>query len=135
MKVSNIKCKIEIFCKVNSSEDPNKIKKAISNIFSYSKVTANVFSISAESNDLNSLEKIYQTIHLKQSQKTYGRHLEQNLENDTTWFYLDKQAAFVENIAICEESEESPLGPIKVTPISSNLDGIIDWLVFGNTRN
>ena len=53
-----------------------------------------------------------------------------NLHDDTTWFYLNKQAAFVEQIAICEESNESPLGPIKVTLTSSNIDAIIDWIVF-----
>lgn len=132
MRIPNIKCKIEIFCTVNSSEDPDKIKKAITNIFPYLKITTDLYSISAESNDLNSLEKIYETIHLNQSQKTYGRHLEENLKNNTTWFYLNKQAAFVENIAICEESEESPLGPIKVILTSSNLDGILDWLISGN---
>ena len=45
-------------------------------------------------------------------------------------FYLNKQAAFVEQIAICEEFDESPLGPIKVSLSSSNIDRIIDWIVF-----
>ena len=58
--------------------------------------------------------------------------MENNLEDDRTWFFLNKQAAFVENIAICDEVEESPLGPIKVTLTSSNIDGIIDWLAFAN---
>ncbi len=50
--------------------------------------------------------------------------------NLTTWFYLNKQAAFVEKIAICEKSDESPLGPIKVIITSPNIDGIIDWIIF-----
>ena len=41
-------------------------------------------------------------------------------------------AAFAEKIAICEEAEESPLGPIKTTLTSSNIDGIIDWIVYEN---
>ncbi len=75
------------------------------------------------------MEKIYKTVHTKQSQKIYRRNLEKNLENDTTWFYLNKQAAFVEKIAICEEANESPLGPIKVILTSSYIDEIIDWIV------
>ena len=121
-----------MFCFVNSSEDPNKIKKAISNIFPYSTLETKIFSISAQSKDLKSLEKIYEIIHTKQSQKIYRRNLEKNLENNTTWFYLNKQAAFVEKIAICEKSDESPLGPIKVILTSSNIDGIIDWIVSRN---
>ncbi len=129
MKIPSISCKIEMFCSVNPSEDPKKIEKAISNIFTYSNIKTETFSISAQSKNLKSLEIIYETIHTKQSQKIYRRNLEKNLENDTTWFYLNKQAAFVEQIAICEEADESPLGPIKVILTSSNIDRIIDWFV------
>ncbi len=129
MKIPSISCKIEMFCSVNPSEDPKKIEKAILNIFRHSTIKIETFSISAQSKDLNSLEIIYETIHTKQSQKIYRRNLEKNLENDTTWFYLNKQAAFVEKIAICEEANESPLGPIKVILTSSYIDEIIDWFV------
>ncbi len=129
MKIPSISCKIEMFCSVNPSEDPKKITKAISNVFTHSTIKTGNFSINAQSNDLKSLEKIYKTVHTKQSQKIYRRNLEKNLENDTTWFYLNKQAAFVEKIAICEKADESPLGPIKVILTSSNIDKIIDWIV------
>ena len=132
MKIPNIRCKIEMFCSVNPSEDQKKIKQAISNIFPNSKIKNENYSISAQSKDLNSFEKIYETIYSKQSQKIYRRNLENNLENDSTWFYLNKQAAFVEEIAICEEAEESPLGPIKVVLTSPDIDGILDWIVFGD---
>ena len=129
MKIPNINCKIEMFCAVNPSEDTDKTKKSISNIFPYSTIKTENYSISAESKDLTSLEKIYEVVHSKQSQKTYRRNLQKNLNNNSTWFYLNKQAAFVEKIAICEESEESPLGPIKVILTSSRIDEIIDWFV------
>ena len=129
MKIPNISCKIEMFCSVNPSEDPKKIQKAVSNVFPYSTIKTENSSFSFQSNNLKSLEKIYETIHTKQSQKIYRRNLEKNLENDTTWFYLNKQAAFVEKIVICEEADESPLGPIKVILTSSYIDRIIDWII------
>jgi len=132
MKTPNISCKIEMFCSINPSEDPEKIKQTIVNVFPNSKIKNENYSISAVSKDLNSFEKIYETIQSNRSQKNYRRSLEQNLRDDSTWFYLNKQAAFVEKIAICEEAEESPLGPIKVVLTSSNIDGIIDWIVFGD---
>jgi predicted RNA binding protein with dsRBD fold (UPF0201 family) len=132
MRTPNINCKIEMLSSVNSSEDPDKIKMAISNIFPYSTIKTENYSISAISKELRSFEKIYETIHNNHFQKVFGRNLEKNLENDTTWFYLNKQAAFVERIVICEEAEESPLGPIKTTLTSSNIDGIIDWIVYEN---
>lgn len=132
MKTPNINCKIQMISSLNPSEDPEKVKKAISNIFPYSTINSDSFSISAQSKELRSFEKIYEAIHSKKSQNTYRRYLERNLDNDTTWFYLNKQAAFVEQIAICEEADESPLGPIKVIITSSKIDEIIGWLVIGN---
>ena len=52
-----------------------------------------------------------------------------NLLEDTTWFYLNKQAAFVNVIALCSEAEESPLGPIKILIHSKNIDEVMEWLV------
>ena len=130
MKIPNLSCKIEMFCTVNPSESIEKIEQAISNIFPYAIINNSDFSINAQSKELRSFEKIFQFIHNNKLQKIYLRSLEDNLQDDTTWFYLNKQAAFVEQIAICEESNESPLGPIKVTLTSSNIDAIIDWIVF-----
>ena len=130
MNIPSLSCKIEMFCTVNPSESIEKIEKAISNIFPYSIINNNNLTIHAQSKELRSFEKIYQFIHNNKLQKNYLRSLEDHLQDDTTWFYLNKQAAFVEQIAICEESDESPLGPIKVSITSSNIDAIIDWIVF-----
>ena len=130
MNIPSLSCKIEMFCTVNPSESIEKIENAISNIFPYSIINTNNLSINAQSKELRSFEKIYQFIHNNKLQKNYLRSLEDHLQDNTTWFYLNKQAAFVEQIAICEESNESPLGPIKVTLTSSNIDAIIDWIVF-----
>ena len=130
MNIPSLSCKIEMFCTVNPSESIEKIEKAISNIFPYSIINNNNLTIHSQSKELRSFEKIYQFIHNNKLQKNYLRSLEDHLQDDTTWFYLNKQAAFVEQVAICEESNESPLGPIKVTITSSNIDAIIDWLIF-----
>ena len=133
MKIPNINCKIEIVCPVNLSEDPDKAIQAISNIFPYSNIKNENFSIKAQSNELRSLEKIYESIISTQSQKSYTRNLENNLDGNSTWFFLNKQAAFVDQVAICDEAAESPLGPIKVILNSSNIDGIIDWISYQNS--
>ena len=130
MNTPNLSCKIEMFCTINPSESIEKVEQTISSIFPYSVIKNNEFTINAISKELRSFEKIYQFIHNNKLQKNFLRSLEDNLKNDTTWFYLNKQAAFVEQIAICEEFDESPLGPIKVTLSSSNIDRIIDWIVF-----
>ena len=130
MNTPNLSCKIEMFCTINPSESIEKVEQTISSIFPYSVIKNNEFTINAISKELRSFEKIYHFVHNNKLQKNFLRSLEDNLENDTTWFYLNKQAAFVEQIALCEEFDESPLGPIKVTLTSSNIDRIIDWIVF-----
>jgi len=132
MRTPNISCKIEITSSINPSEDPQKIEMAILNIFPSAKIKIDNFSITSNSKDLNLLEKIYDVIHLNQSQKIYQRQLEKNLDNDSTWFYLNKQAALVGTVVLCEESDESPLGPIKVVLTSPNIDSILDWLTLPN---
>jgi len=132
MRTPSISCKIEITSSINPSEDPKKIEAAILNIFPNIKIKIDNFSMISNSKDLNLLEKIYDVIHSNQAQKIYQRQLEKNLEDDSTWFYLNKQAALVGTVALCEEADESPLGPIKVVLTSSNIDGILDWLLLKN---
>ena len=132
MRSPNISCKIEIVSSLNPSEDPKKIETAILNVFPNAKIKIDNFSITSNSKDLHLLEKIFDVIHSNQSQKIYKRQFEKNLENNSTWFYLNKQAAFVGTITLCEEAEESPLGPIKVILTSSSIDKIIDWLILRN---
>ena len=60
MKIPNINCKIEMTCPINLSEHTEKVIQAISNIFPFSDITDENFSIKAQSNELRSLEKIYE---------------------------------------------------------------------------
>lgn len=130
MNTPSVKCEIEILSSINPSEDPKKVKLAISNLFPKCEIKTENFSIIGKSNTLDSLEKIHDSIHSTQSQRIYRRTLEKNFNNNSSWFYLNKQAAFANKVAICEESNESPLGPIKVILTSSNFDRIISWLTF-----
>ena len=53
----------------------------------------NTAKISA--NNLESLGRNFETIHSRKIQRIYLRHMKRNLNDDSTWFYLNKQAAFV----------------------------------------
>ena len=125
----NVDCKISAYCMINKSEDVNKIQTAISNVLidMDGRVSGNSFI--ANSNNYESLTKIYDTIRGKNSQNTYRRNLRSNIDKNSTWFYLNKQAAFVDIIAICNEADESPLGPIKIVLHSKNIEDVIEWLV------
>ena len=50
------------------------------------------------------------------------------MAENSTWFYLNKQAAFVDVVALCNEADESALGPIKSVLNSNNIEEIIENL-------
>jgi predicted RNA binding protein with dsRBD fold (UPF0201 family) len=130
MNTPDVLCKIEAYCSINSTEDPKKVKQAITNILVDVDVKINNESLKATSSSLDSLQKIYEAIHSHKSKNAYRRQLNQNLSDESSWFYLNKQAAFANVVALCSESEESPLGPIKIILNSKNIDTVIEWLIF-----
>jgi len=129
VKVPEITCKIEAYSAVNPSEDPEKVQQAISHVLLDMNYKYESGSIKASSNNLQSMSKIYEIIKSRKSTRTYRRQMRNHLQGDTTWFYLNKQAAFVDVIALCQEAEESPLGPIKILLHSKNIEEVIEWFV------
>ena len=129
MRSLHVDCKVSAYCTINASEDVNKVRTAVSNILidMDEKITGD--SLVANSNNYESLTKIYETMRSRKTKSAYRRHLMRNMANDSTWFYLNKQAAFANVIALCDEADESPLGPIKVVLHSKNIEDVIDWLV------
>ncbi len=129
MRSLDVNCKVSAFCTINASEDMEKVRTAVSNILTDmdEKITGD--SLVANSNNYESLTKIYETMRSRRSKSAYRRHLMRNMAKDSTWFYLNKQAAFANVIALCDEADESPLGPIKVVLHSKNIENVIDWLV------
>ena len=129
MKHLDIDCKVSAFCTINASEDVNKVRTSLSNVLTDmdEKVTGN--SLVANSNNYESLTKIYEAMRSRKTKSAYRRHLMRNMTEDSTWFYLNKQAAFANVTVLCDEADESPLGPIKVVLHSTNIEDVIEWLV------
>jgi len=125
----DVNCKISVYCIINESEDVNKVRTSVSNILTDmdEKITDN--SLAANSSNYESLTKIYETMRSRKTKSAYRRHLMRNMTEDSTWFYLNKQAAFANVPVLCDEADESPLGPIKVVLHSKNIEDVIDWLV------
>ncbi len=128
MKIIQIPCKIEAYATVNPSEDPDKVRLAISKVLLNSNFQYKDGSIKATSTELESLKKIHETIHNRRVNRVYRRQMRFNTNGNTTWFYLNKQAAYVNVVALCDDEEESPLGPIKLILHSKQLEKIVDWL-------
>ena len=122
----NQKTTIQIFCKINPSEDPEKVKLALNNIFPDLPLEITDTDITGKSNNIQILSQISKSIHQNNIKKTYQRILKNNSNSDSSWFYLNKQAAFVNTVALCSEANESSLGPIKVILRSNDIEQVID---------
>jgi len=125
----DVDCKVSAHCTINASEDINKIRASLSNVLIDMDENLTGDSLVANSNNHESLTKIYETMRSRKTKSAYRKHLMRNLTEDSTWFYLNKQAAFANVTVLCDEADESPLGPIKVVLHSTNIEDVIDWLV------
>ena len=123
----NVKLKVETV--LNPSEDPEKVKKCLLNIANGCKPILSEGHIEATCTGLLSLHHIRVGVRSKSSLGVLGKLLEWNRKGNLTWFLLNKQAAYEDVISLVENYEESPLGPIRVTIISDNLDRVIEWLL------
>ena len=122
----NQKTTIQIFCQINPSEDPEKVKLAVNNIFPDMELEVTATQIVGNTNNFSALSQISKSIHEKNIKNTYQRILKNNNDGDSTWFYLNKQAAFVNTVALCSEANESSLGPIKVVLRSNDIEQVIE---------
>jgi len=134
LKIPDLNCQIDVYCSINPSEDPSKVKQAVSNVLPDMEIQADSTSLKATSQNLECLSNIYETIHSHRSQRIYRRFMNKNLEENTTWFYLNKQAALADSVVLCDEADESPLGPIKIILTSDAIEEIIDWLTRGQNN-
>ena len=129
MRTLHVDCKISAYCAINVSEDVNKVRTSVSNILTDMDEKITDDSLVANSNNYESLTKIYETMRSRKTKSAYRRHLMRNMTEDSTWFYLNRQAAFANVPVLCDEADESPLGPITVVLRSKNIEDVIDWLV------
>ena len=75
------------------------------------------------------LTTVLQSIQHRNIKKTFLRILKLNISDNTTWFYLNKQAAFVNVVALCDEANESALGPIKIILESNDIEKTIQTII------
>ena len=129
MKSLEVDCKVSAYCTINASEDVDKVRTSLSNVLTDMDEKLTGDSLVANSNNYESLTKIYETIRSRKTKSAYRRHLMRNMTEDSTWFYLNKQAAFADVTVLCDEADDSPLGPIKVVLHSTNIEDVIEWLV------
>ena len=125
--ISKIELSIEAL--INPSESRDKVITAITNVIDKCSPELRYNSrVVARSVGADSLNTIYQQIRSRSATGVLRRMLTYNRITNTTWFLLNKQAAAVGIVAVIEEENESPLGPLRITIVCDEMDLLIDWL-------
>ena len=108
------------------SEDPEKVSKAIENVSGLKpEISEGVVILRS---DANSLSNFYRKIRDKNVVGSVRRLLIEHRRGRETWIYLNRQAAYVGKLVVCEDPNESPLGPITLVIESDYIDEVIEWL-------
>ena len=104
---------VSVECPLYPSEDPAKVARALDNMFPGLEFARSDGILRAESG-MSCLDELRDRVRRRGMQASLARQMRRNERDGRTWFYLNKQAAFVGTAAVCENADESPLGPICV---------------------
>ncbi|HET9773510.1 MAG TPA: RNA-binding domain-containing protein, partial [Nitrososphaeraceae archaeon] len=108
---SNLKLEIQISSSINASEDPSKVLDVINLItgevgIEYRKYGNNL--VIGKSNNYKVLKSIYEQVRNRLVTSVLRRLLLSHLQENVTWFYVNKQAATKRIIVLVDNEEESP---------------------------
>lgn len=124
--------RIRIYTFAKPTEDIDKVKKAIENIFSGVLVVTeedkDYYRIEGISFDINSLNKLRELIRIKQIIPAARNYLLRRLKENSITILLHKQAAYTKNISLIDCDKESPLGAIWIEIEAENIEDIVNWL-------
>ena len=124
---NNKDLEITVQAYVNPSEEIEKVNFAIKNVFPDSTLILKDNKLYTSTEKLEILKKVKDQIRSKSALSVLKKILFSNQTMGTTWFLLNKQAAFSKVVALIEDEDESPLGPIKITIRNQNTEEIINW--------
>ncbi len=125
---------LRVETEVRPTENPEKVIKAVLNIFDLSREVKLIKSgeeryfVVAESRSISSLFKFYEKLRQERILDTARGLLLSSLRDNMLSFKLNKQVAYAGHVSFVTADDESPLGAISVTIISEKLREIVDWL-------
>lgn len=116
---------VEISSKINLTEDPEKVKKSIHNIFPKGNIQqdSDKFFLRGNKELLNNFKK---TLEKREIIAVARLIMDNSIKDNILTFYISKQTAFVNEINFSEGN--SPLGDIQIKIDSSNLEEVLNWL-------
>ena len=123
---------IRVEAEINPTEDPEKVKRAVENIFGSLefevKPQRRGSLLIAKAKGMEGLTKLYNLLRRERIRDAARGVLFEGLGESSITFYLNKQVAYVGHISFSRPAAESPLGPIMVQIQCDNPRELIEWL-------
>lgn len=122
---------LEIETPVHPTESRDKVEKALKAIvdIKYNLSEKDGQSIlHGKAKGLEGVSKLYQRLRDQLIVESARKLMRRNIIDDTVTFYIHKQAAFMGKIHFCQPEAESPMGSIKISIRSTNIEELVDWL-------
>ncbi|MGC9112166.1 RNA-binding domain-containing protein [Acidilobus sp.] len=120
------------------TESEEKVMKALTNLFDperVEKVQAGDYEIiRAYASSLASLQKLHRLLRAQEILEAARSYMLKELKGDAVTMLFHKQAAYEGKVSLLTWSEESPLGPIKITIRHPSIRDVIDWLAPQTSR-
>jgi len=118
---------------LNPTEDPEKVSRAVTNLFPKAnlatvRVDDRHSKMQATMTGLDALDNLRAILRQEAIRDAARRILLSGITGSIIVVHLNKQAAFAGRASFCERYDESPLGPITLTIVSDNPEGVIDWV-------
>lgn len=118
-----MQCSLKVYTRVNPTEDPVKVKKAITNIFKPGEMEIEPSHITLHAG-IDSLLKLKEDLEERKI-RSCARSV-MKVQGNKISFMLSKQAALVDVVNLLES--DSPLGELEVEITTSDVEGLLDWL-------
>lgn len=130
--------KIRVEAEIRPTEDENKVKQAILNIFTPDsieyEIRGNIKIIIAKAYSLKSLVKLHRLLRAERILDAARSIMKKNIQEKVVVFYINKQAALQGRLSFTEPYGESAMGPITIIIEYADPRKIIDWLAPKTSR-
>jgi predicted RNA binding protein with dsRBD fold (UPF0201 family) len=128
---------VRIEAEINPTESEEKVRTAVTNVLCEAEITITqdnkVNILTAKAQGQESLVKLRNLLCNDRIRDASRKALFRSTRGNSISFCLNKQVAFAGHISFCEETGESPLGPIRVTIEADNPQELIEWLAEKST--
>ena len=123
---------LHVEVEVNPTEDLEKVKRAVENIFGAVKFEVESRKwgrlLIAKTTGTAGLTKLYNLLSRERILAAARKVFFSGMDEKSVTFYLNKQVAYAGHISFSQQTAESPLGPINVQIRCDNPRKLIEWL-------